>query len=254
MHAAVTSYIDVAQIVLYMFWAFLAALVYYLRMEDKREGYPLEAGPGLPTSEGYPPMPSPKTFRLADGTRVQTPNPDAGDKRAIKATPVGNWHGAPLQPDGDPMLDAVGPASYAERKDIADVTVGGAPKIVPLRIADGFYLDSADPDPRGMKVIGCDNEVGGVVKDVWVDRSEHMIRYFEVAVANGRNVLLPTTMARVSGSQRKVLVKSITSAQFANVPGTKSTEQVTRLEEDRICGYYAGGHLYATPDRAEPLI
>jgi hypothetical protein len=27
---------------------------------------------------------------------------------------------------------------------------------------------------------------------------------------------------------------------------------VTLLEEDRIVGYYAGGYLYATPNRTEP--
>ncbi|MGL6181385.1 MAG: photosynthetic reaction center subunit H, partial [Aestuariivirga sp.] len=43
MNAAITQYIDVAQIVLYLFWAFLAALIFYVRREDKREGYPLES-------------------------------------------------------------------------------------------------------------------------------------------------------------------------------------------------------------------
>ena len=37
--------IDVALIVLYAFWIFFAALIFYLRREDKREGYPLEAEP-----------------------------------------------------------------------------------------------------------------------------------------------------------------------------------------------------------------
>ena len=30
--------------------------------------------------------------------------------------------------------------------------------------------------------------------------------------------------------------------------------QITLQEEDKICAYYGGGHLYATPERAEPLI
>ena len=38
---AITSYIDVAQVALYSFWVFFAGLIYYLRREDKREGYPL---------------------------------------------------------------------------------------------------------------------------------------------------------------------------------------------------------------------
>ena len=43
-------------------------------------------------------------------------------------------------------------------------------------------------------------------------------------------------------------------AQFSDVPGTKSRTEITLLEEDKICAYYGGGHLYATPDRAQPLL
>jgi photosynthetic reaction center H subunit len=38
------------------------------------------------------------------------------------------------------------------------------------------------------------------------------------------------------------------------VPGTKQPEQVTLLEEEKIMAYYGAGTLYATPDRAEPLL
>jgi photosynthetic reaction center H subunit len=38
------------------------------------------------------------------------------------------------------------------------------------------------------------------------------------------------------------------------VPGLRNPDVVTRLEEDKICAFYAGGHLYATPERAEPLV
>ena len=47
---------------------------------------------------------------------------------------------------------------------------------------------------------------------------------------------------------------AITAAQFADVPALKNPDQVTRLEEDKITGYFAGGHLYAMPHRQEPLI
>ena len=36
------AYLDVAQVTLYVFWIFFGCLIYYLRREDKREGYPLE--------------------------------------------------------------------------------------------------------------------------------------------------------------------------------------------------------------------
>jgi len=39
------------------------------------------------------------------------------------------------------------------------------------------------------------------------------------------------------------------TGHFAGVPTTKSTSQITKLEEEKICAYYAGGTLYATPER-----
>lgn len=258
MNAGITQYIDVAQIVLYLFWALLAVVIFYLRREDKREGYPLESERSAHiTVQGFPSIPAPKTFLLADGTAVQAPRAQSADTRPIKATPVGNWPGAPLAPDGDPMIDGVGPAAYAERSDIPDATVNGTPKLVPLRSADGFYLEARDPDPRGMPVVGADGEVGGVVRDVWVDRAEYIIRYLEIEVGDKgkkRNVLLPSTLSRISGSKRRVTVNSILGSQFGNVPAHKKPDVVTRLEEDRICAYYASGNLYATPARAEPLL
>ncbi|MFN9969587.1 MAG: photosynthetic reaction center subunit H, partial [Phycisphaerae bacterium] len=56
------SYLDVAQVALYVFWAFFAALIYYLHRENKREGYPLESDrSALVTVQGFPPVPKPKT-------------------------------------------------------------------------------------------------------------------------------------------------------------------------------------------------
>ena len=68
-----------------------------------------------------------------------------------------------------------------------------------MQTAAGYSINGRDPDPRGMSVIGADKKVAGIVKDVWVDRAECLIRYLEVEVANGaRRVLLPMTLARIS--------------------------------------------------------
>jgi photosynthetic reaction center H subunit len=90
--------------------------------------------------------------------------------------------------------------------------------------------------------------------EVWVDRSEPAVRYLEVETVGGRTVLLPMQFVRIDSWNRKVKVVSITAAQFADVPAIKSPDQVTRLEEDKITAYFASGHLYATPQRQEPLI
>ncbi|MBK7659802.1 MAG: photosynthetic reaction center subunit H [Betaproteobacteria bacterium] len=253
-----TRYIDVAQVVLYGFWIFFGALIIYLRMEDKREGYPLESDRTNRTKRvrvvGWPDMPAPKTFILPHGGTVQVPN-DKRETREIAARPVGAPLGGPLEPTGNPMVDGVGPAAWAERSDLPDYTIDNAPKIVPLRVATDFSIESRDPDPRGMHVVGCDEAVGGVVCDVWVDRSEPQIRYLEVDVADGhRRVLLPIGYVRFDTFRNRVWVKSITGAQFAQVPGLANPDLVTLLEEDKVCSYYAGGHLYATPSRQEPLV
>ena len=259
MSAAFTQYIDVAQVVLYLFWAFLAGIIIYLHREDKREGYPLENERSAHiTVQGWPSVPAPKEYLLADGSKVYAPRAELYDARPVKATPIGPWPGAPLEPDGDPMVDGVGPASYAERQDIPDALFTGEPKLSPLRNNADWHIEERDPDPRGMPVIGCDGKQGGTVKDVWIDRSEYIMRYLEVEVTdkqgNTRNVLLPTTLSRIWASRKRVEVKSITSKQFIKVPGIRNPDVVTRLEEDKICAFYSSGHLYATPERAEPLV
>ena len=256
---AITSYIDVAQVALYAFWAFFALLILYLRREDKREGYPLESDlSDRITHEGFPWTPSPKTFLLPHGGTTQAPKPEHDD-RPILAEPVASFLGAPLQPTGNPLTDAVGPASYALRAETPDLTFEGHDKIVPLRIAGDFYLEPRDPDPRGCEVVGADRQIAGTVVDVWVDRSEILIRYLEAELpgAGGpRRVLIPMPCVRLTGNFRKrqVIVQAITAAQFADVPTLKSPDQVTLREEDRISAYYAGGRLYATPQRQEPLV
>jgi photosynthetic reaction center H subunit len=252
----ITGYIDVAQVTLYAFWVFFVGLIIYLRTEDKREGYPLESDrSGRVTVEGFPPVPGPKTFHLSHGGSVTVPG--ARDTREIRAVPVAAWPGAPLDPTGNPMLDGVGPASYAMRADVPELTVHGFPSIVPLRVAADTSVDPEDPDPRGMEVFGADGIRAGTVTDLWIDRTEPQIRYLEVEVSAAgaaKRVLLPSIMSEIDGKRRAVTVNAILARQFADVPGTASATQVTKLEEDKITGYYAGGLLYATPARAEPLL
>jgi photosynthetic reaction center H subunit len=252
---ALTEYLDVAQVVLYAFWVFFALLLFYLRQEDRREGYPLEHDmTGKVGPAGFPFMPDAKTFMLPHGGTFSAPNA-LRDSRPIMARKIGPWAGAPLEPTGNPLVDAVGPAAYAERADVPDATHTGEAKIVPIGKTHGYEVHSSDIDPRGLPVMGCDGRVAGSVKDVWVDQSEHVLRYYEVGLAEGgRNVLLPSSFVVFRNHPRRLYVNAITSQQFLDVPATKAADSVTLREEDRICGYYGGGMLYATPQRAEPLI
>ena len=249
------SYMDVAQVTLYVFWIFFACLIFYLRREDKREGYPLDldtGGGGV--VHGFPRMPDPKSYKLVSGHTATLPN-HKNDRPDAAVAPIAPWPGAPNEPTGNPMLDGVGPGSYAAREDIPELTMAGIPCIVPLRVAAGTYLEARDPDPRGMNVIGADREIAGVVTDVWVDRAEALVRYLEIEIASSKkHVLLPLPFAKIDSPRGRVSVGALLGAQFADVPATKSADQVTKLEEDKIVGYYGAGTLYATPQRQEPFL
>ena len=124
---AITEYMDVAQIVLYAFWILFFILVGYLHREGKREGWPLQMSSGeLRTGVGG--MPKPKTYRLAhgQGERVK-PGPEPA-QYDVNATPIYDAGGAPMHPNGDPMVDGVGPAAWATRPDRPDLTVDGRPR------------------------------------------------------------------------------------------------------------------------------
>lgn len=253
----ITNGIDIASVVLYSFWIFFAGLILYLRREDRREGYPLENE----ETGGYEPQgglfftAEPKTFILPHGKGVvNAPNRVDEPQRAGMAR-TAPWPGSPYEPTGNPLADGVGPAAYAERSRFPDQTIEGHDKIVPMRIAEGFAINGNDADPRGMKIFGSDGYIGGKVTDVWVDRSERVIRYLEVkVVGEERTVLAPMAMVKVSRGSGHVTTDSIAGAQFAGAPVLANPLQITRYEEERVIGYFGGGYLYSSPTRAEPII
>jgi photosynthetic reaction center H subunit len=254
---AITGYIDVAQLTLYGFWIFLAGLIYYLRSEDKREGYPLQSDrSGRIKVQGFPPIPTPKTFRLPHGGTVSAPRAEM-PSGAGNASPSGMWPGAPLVPNGDPMVDGVGPAAYAMRSNSPDLTLEGHNRLAPLRVDAHHSIAVEDADPRGMTVVGADRQAAGVVTDVWIDRSEMVARYLEVEVptATGpRHVLLPLPLARIHAGRRDVTAVSVMARHFATAPVLANPDAVSLREEDRISAYFASGHMYATPSRGGPLL
>jgi photosynthetic reaction center H subunit len=246
-----THYIDIPQVVLYLFWIFFAGLIYYLRREDKREGYPLESNRSNHIRvQGFPPIPAAKTFKLRDGGTYQAPQ--AATQASLTPKPTANY-ASPPAPAGNPLLAGVGPGAYVERANSPDITVEGTPKIVPLRAVPAFSIAAEDPDPRGMQVIAADGNSAGVVREVWIDLSEPQIRYLEVE-SHGRIALLPINFARINGARRRIQVNAILASQFAQIPATAQPDIITLREEDRITAYFGGGYLYAEPSRAEPLI
>ena len=251
----ISGSVDVTTLLFMAFVLFFLILTFYLQRESQREGFPTETDTGGKfDSKGDVWAPKPKTYLLRDGTTVQKPDYKR-DPHNDKMKRLAVWPGAPYEPVGDPMTAGVGPGAYTMRDDKPDLTHEDLPKIVPMRVLPEFSVASGDRDPRGFKVVGGDGVEAGTVSDIWVDRAEQLVRYYEVELTDGgRKVLVPYAFANVKGKQGKVHVKAILGAHFAGVPAHASGEQVTRLEEDKISAYYGGGILYAQPDRAEAWI
>jgi photosynthetic reaction center H subunit len=246
---------DLASLAIWMFWAFFAVLVFYLQRENMREGYPMQNDDGSDAANQGPfPLPEPKTFVLPHGRgEVSVPNGQSeGRELALRRTSDAN--GYPMEPTGDPMVDGVGPASWAPRRDVPELDGHGHPKIIPMVASDSFHV-SAGRDPRGMPVIAGDRAIVGKINDMWIDEPEQLVRYLEIELdpefGEGKR-LVPLTMARIHSDH--VVIRSIFGSHFNNVPRLASDRQVTMLEEEKICAYYAGGTLYAGGNRNEPVL
>ena len=237
---------DLASLAIWLFWGFFALLIYYLQTENMREGYPLETEDGLPApNQGPFPLPKPKTFRLPHG-RGELTVPSAANEAAHRRTDLALARtaasdGFPHIPTGNAMTDGVGPASWAPRRDEPELDGHGHNKIVPMSRAEGFTV-SAGRDPRGLPVQASDLEVVGRISDMWVDSPEQLVRYLEVDLNSGGKRLVPMTMAKIWPD--RVRVNFVSSDRFEGIPTTKSATEVTKLEEDKICGYVAGGWMY----------
>ncbi len=244
--------IDLVEVLFTLFWVFFIGLVFYLQREMKREGYPLvsDRSDNI-TVQGFPAMPSPKTYHLEGGRTVQAPRDEAPDTD-FRGEAAAGGPGSPIDPTGDPLTSRVGPSAWAKRPDIPEETLEGAPRIVPLRVADGFDVDENDIDPRGLDVVAADDKKVGEVKDLWIDLAEPMIYFLEVASDSGSK-MVPFGFADIDKEAGNIRVNALYANQFANVPGIASPDQITMLEEDKIMGYFGGGLMFADDKRGEPL-
>jgi photosynthetic reaction center H subunit len=238
---------DLASLSIWLFWLFFAGLIYYLQTENMREGYPLQDEEGNPSSgPGIFPVPRDKTFHLPHGQGTLTvPSGQRPDRTDLALARTAADDGFPHAPTGDPLVDGVGPAAWANRKDAPELDSHGHPKITPMAGHPDFFV-SAGRDPRGLPVLAKDDQVVAHVTDMWVDGPEHLVRYLELELepeyGQGRR-LVPIGMARVK--EKWVEVSSLRSGHFNGVPRIASDRQVTKLEEEKVSAYYAGGKLYS---------
>jgi photosynthetic reaction center H subunit len=238
---------DLASLAIWLFWGFFAVLIYYLQTENMREGFPLENEDGSAAPNQSPfPAPKPKTFLLPLGKGSVTV-PSAENEAAHRRTNLAlartaGSEGFPHMPTGNAMLDGVGPASWVPRKDEPELDGHGHAKLRPMALVTGMAV-SAGRDPRGLPVQAGDLEVVGRVKEMWVDVPEQLVRYLEIDLNNGKSRLVPMTMCKIWAD--RVRINALTSELFDTIPATKASDTVTKLEEDKISGYVAGGWMYA---------
>jgi photosynthetic reaction center H subunit len=252
--------LDVAELVFYLFFLFFLGLVIYLRREDRREGYPLEEDDSglLLAGESAVQRASPKVFNLPNGTSVSPELDRRREPVAIPGTVRAPWNGSPLEPTGNPLTAGVGPGAWVStREDVPEMDRHGQPRILPIGMATGFRILDGEPNPVGWTVRGSDGATAGIVSDVWVDTGDHLVRYLAVEVPGevGTNpVLMPITMCSVRRGEGVVDCDSLPADAFAGCPRPAKATQVTKLEEDRITGYFGAGYLYGSPDGAEPWL
>ncbi|WP_375257676.1 photosynthetic reaction center subunit H [Citreimonas sp.] len=250
--------LDLASISLWIFFLFFVGLVVWIQRENQREGYPLVDEDGSQADAGSVfPNPKDKTFILPHGRGEYTvpskqPPERAGIDAMLEATASSG--GFPYIPTGNPLADGVGPASWANRRDEPELDGKGHPKIVPMAGLEGFAV-AAGRDPRGLPVVAGDGAIVGKIVDMWLDEPEQLVRFLEIELdpefGDGTR-LVPLTLARILRNQVKV--HSIYGKHFAGVPQLKGANQITKLEEDKIAGYYGGGKLYADETRMGPQL
>ncbi len=251
---------DVAELVFLLFVLFFIGLVIYLNRESRREGYPLEdewTGKvvGTPLTDG-----DKKVFKLPHGQGEYIPEDVPRDPVDVPAKRTFGAAGAPYVPEGDAMKSGMGPGAYAKRSTNPDLTIDGRPRIVPIGDSHEIEIAPNDADPVGLPVYDANKKLAGKISDVWVDQSEHIIRYLEVTTNSGKKVLAPMFMAKVQtpgllGDKTPLIdIDAITAEQFEDVPQLATPGQITRDEEERVMAYFGGGYLYATPERQEPVL
>jgi photosynthetic reaction center H subunit len=253
MTGSIIGTIDVAQVVMVIFIGFVLALFVYLRREDKREGYPLIDPAGGRDLVGFPLPPPPKHFVLVhepEGTTM--PHPEG--RTNLPMSPLTRAPGSPFVPNGDPVQDGIGAASWAMKRDEPILTWEGDPQLQPLRKLPGWDVDPTDPDPRGWPVRDAQGVQVGTVVDLWLDHGVKILRYLEVEVTLPNAVpraMIPIYFAETSPRTPEIWVLALDASHFAAFPQIQHPDQITAREEDRVSSFCAGGQLYGRKQREE---
>ena len=242
---AITQYIDVAQAAWWLFFLAFIGIVLLLRREDQREGYPKD-NLGLPPLAGPMPLPPSRPMLRLDGSATAQPHHDPAPP--VRAHPLFRFAGGPLVPDGNPLTAAVGPGTYAMRRDKPFLMADNTPQVQPLRAAKGWDVMPGETDLRGMRVLDIRFLPVGRVEELWVDRGVKILRYLEISLDDGQGigrVLLPIHHCEVHERDRDIRVTALHRGQFNDVPRPCAPDSITAREEDMVNAYYAGGRFHS---------
>lgn len=240
---AFTQHLDAVQILVAVFFLFFAGLIYYLRREDKREGYPLwDVSPRHVPIEGFPPVPPTKIYLLQEGGTTTMPH--RYPPSAMRAIPAERSFGAALIPIGDAMLAEVGPGAYPMRK-ATPLLSEGEPQVQPMRVAKGWNVMEGDTDPRGMRVLDGSKTPVGTVVDLWVDRGVKILRYLEVRLdEGGQNVMVPIFRTDIRQKRRVAIVQTMLAGHIRLAPRLADPDVITAREEDQVNAYFSAAHMF----------
>ncbi|NCQ62841.1 MAG: hypothetical protein GW757_02775 [Alphaproteobacteria bacterium] len=246
----VVGNLDVAILCVIAFVSFFLGLVVYLRREDKREGYPVEVAGmfgRVQRAEGFPAMPRPKLFyRPHDRGVIQAPRLEEPEpvRPGQRLPPMA----IPLDPGPDPLEEGIGAAAYTRnREELPDLDVEGEPKLISLNDNPEYYIPDGDPDPRGWVLLSADEKQVGQVHDLWFNRAEFFLRYYEVSIngAEGRR-LVPAFFAEALPCDRVVRATTLVADDMRRTPVRADGTCITMREEDRLNGFYAGGLRFSS--------
>ena len=62
------------------------------------------------------------------------------------------------------------------------------------------------------------------------------------------------TLSTINRSRQSVEVTCVLAEQFQQAPSTRSSDQITLLEEDKIQAFFGSGYLFSRARNRNPLI
>ena len=91
-------------------------------------------------------------------------------------------------------------------------------------------------------LVSADKKTVGIVHDLWFNRAEFFLRYYEVSIdgAEGRR-LVPAFFAEALTRDRAVRATTLIADDLRRSPIRADDSCITMREEDRLNGFFAGG-------------